>query len=140
LLGLEIEGQRVALTPGARYVHIAADLRSKIGDGTYPVGEPLPSTAELMRRYEASNTAVRAAIKELSIEGLVVGQQGRGVYVQGKPTRAKPSAEFKGISSQIEALREALDETTRHLEGRLTELEGEVRKLRAPRRPRQTDR
>jgi DNA-binding GntR family transcriptional regulator len=42
-------------------------------------------------RYEASNTAVRAAIKELTIEGLVVGQQGRGVFVQDKPRRTSGS-------------------------------------------------
>jgi GntR family transcriptional regulator len=124
----------VALSPGARYVHIAADLRGKIADGTYPVGERLPSTADLMRRYEASNTAVRAAIKELTIEGLVVGQQGRGVFVQDKPRRAKPSVEFATISRQIEALRAALDETSRHLDDRLSELETEVRKLRSRRR------
>ncbi len=124
----------MALSPGARYVHIAADLRSKIAEGTYPVGERLPSTADLMRRYEASNTAVRAAIKELTIEGLVVGQQGRGVFVQDKPRRAKPSAEFAAITAQIEALREALEDTAHRLDDRMSELEGEVRKLRSRRR------
>jgi GntR family transcriptional regulator len=124
----------VALTPGARYVHIAADIRAKIADGTYSVGEALPSTAELMRRYEASNTAVRAAIKELTIEGLVVGQQGRGVYVQDKPRRGKPTSDFAAISAQIEALREALEETSRQLDERLSELESEFRKLRPRRR------
>jgi GntR family transcriptional regulator len=124
----------VALSPGARYVHIAADLRGKIADGTYPVGERLPSTSDLMRRYEASNTAVRAAIKELTIEGLVVGQQGRGVFVQDKPRRAKPSAEFAAITGQIAALREALEDASRGLDARLVELESEVRKLRSRRR------
>ena len=124
----------MALSPGARYIHIAADIRAKITDGTYPVGERLPSTAELMHRYEASNTAVRAAIKELAIEGLVVGQQGRGVYVQDKPRRTKASGDYAAISAQIEALRETLEETSRGLDARLGELEAEVRKLRSRRR------
>jgi len=125
----------VELSAGARYLHIAADLRSMISDGTFPIGEKLPSTAELMRRYQASNTAVRAAIKELTIEGLVVGQQGRGVYVQNKPA-AGPSREFASVSAQIEALREALEDATQQLDARLTDVEAEVRKLRARRRSR----
>jgi DNA-binding GntR family transcriptional regulator len=124
----------LVLTPGARYLHIAADLRNQIADGTFPVGERLPSTAELMRRYGASNTAVRAAIKELTIEGLVVGQQGRGVFVQDRPGQAGQSAEFAAVSAQIEALREALEDATRRLDDRLTDVEAEVRKLRARRR------
>jgi GntR family transcriptional regulator len=124
----------VTISPGARYLHIAADLRGKIADGTYPVGEQLPSTSEMMRRYGASNTAVRAAIKELTIEGLVVGQQGRGVFVQDKPRRAKPSVEFAAVTAQIQALRRTLDDTTQRMDERLTELENEVRKLRARRR------
>lgn len=122
------------LSAGARYLHIAADLRSKIGDGTFPVGEKLPSTAELMRRYEASNTAVRAAIKELTIEGLVVGQQGRGVFVQNKPIPAEPGVDLASISSLVEGLRATLEDVTGQLDARLTSLEGEVRKLRGRRR------
>lgn len=122
------------LSAGARYLHIASDLRTKISDGTFPVGEKLPSTAELMRRYEASNTAVRAAIKELTIEGLVVGQQGRGVYVQNKPASISPSADLASVTSQIEGLRATFEDATRQLDDRLTALEGEVRKLRARRR------
>lgn len=122
------------LSAGALYLHIAADLRSKIGDGTFPVGEKLPSTAELMRRYDASNTAVRAAIKELTIEGVVVGQQGRGVFVQSKPAPTDRSAEVAAVSSLIEGLRATLEDVTDQLDTRLTSLEGEVRKLRARRR------
>lgn len=122
------------LSAGARYLHIAADLRSQISDGTFGVGGKLPSTAELMRHYDASNNSVRAAIKELTIEGLVVGQQGRGVFVQNKPPRSKQSAEFATVSAQIEALRETLNDVTQQLDDRLTALESEVHKLRARRR------
>ena len=124
------------LSAGARYLHIAADLRSKIGDGTFPVGEKLPSTTELMRRYSASNTAVRAAIKELTIDGLVVGQQGRGVYVRTRSGATGPATELASVSAQIEALRETLEQATQQLDARLTALEGEVRKLQARRRAR----
>lgn len=123
------------LSAGARYLHIAADLRRQISDGTYGVGDQLPSTAELMRHYDASNNSVRNAIKELTIEGLVVGQQGRGVFVQSKPAPGgKQSAEFATVSAQIEALRETLNEATQQLDDRLTALESEVHKLRGRRR------
>ena len=125
------------LSAGARYLQIAADLRRKISDGTFPVGDKLPSTAELMRYYDASNNSVRAAVKELTIDGLVVGQQGRGVFVQTKPQPSdQSSGDFAAVSAQIEALRGTLEDVRQQLDDRLSGLETEVRKLQARRRAR----
>ncbi|MFC4108961.1 winged helix-turn-helix domain-containing protein, partial [Micromonospora zhanjiangensis] len=67
------------------YEQIADDLRAKIDRGVYLVGGTLPSTNSLMQEYRASITAVRAAVNLLKQDGIVVGQPGKGVYVQRQP-------------------------------------------------------
>lgn len=106
-----------------KYVQIAADLRTKIADGRYPVGSELPSSARLMRMYDVSVTVVRAAVRELRSEGLVMGQPGKGVYVQRKGKPPPPSPEYVEIMEQIDSLRSALDEAVGQLEARVSELE-----------------
>lgn len=116
-----------ASTRGPKYRQIANDLRAKIADGTYPVGEALPSTSQLMATYGVSVTVARAAVKELQNEGIAEGQPGKAVYVQREPTPVEPSTEYREITQQIEALREALDEAVQQLDQRLTELEQTAR-------------
>lgn len=64
------------------YLQIAEDLRAQIGAGTLAPGAKLASMAQLRERYGVSNTVVRDALNELRREGLVVGQQGKGVFVR----------------------------------------------------------
>jgi DNA-binding FadR family transcriptional regulator len=67
---------------------VANDLRAKIHSGEYPPGSKLPSTSELCDIYGVSETVVRYAMHTLRLEGLIEGQQGKGVYVieQGSPS------------------------------------------------------
>lgn len=114
----------MATTPSrAKYLQIADDLRAKISDGTYPLDSALPSTSHLMSTYDVSITVARAAVKELQNEGLVAGQPGKAVYVRREPEPADPSPEYTEIMGQIQALREALDQTAAALDARLTSLE-----------------
>ncbi|WP_214364969.1 winged helix-turn-helix domain-containing protein [Pseudonocardia sp. H11422] len=111
-----------------KYQQIADDLRGKILDGTYAVGDLLPSTSALMSTYEVSVTVARAAIKQLQSDGLAEGQPGKGVYVSREPQPASPSAEFVEISERIDELREALDSAMARLDARVTELEKTIRR------------
>ncbi len=108
-----------AITRRPKYVDVADDLRQKIASGTYPVGGELPSTSRLMDQYEVSVTVVRAAVRELRTEGLVVGQPGKAVYVLAEPAPETPSAEFTEVMDQLRVLRELLDD----FDARLTRLE-----------------
>lgn len=76
-----------------KYVDVAASLRTAIAAGTYPVGGELPSTARLTEQYGVSTTVVRAAIRELRGEGLVVGQPGKAVFVRATPDESAPTVE-----------------------------------------------
>lgn len=64
------------------YLQIADDLRAQIRGGSLAPGTPLPSTTQLAEQYDASLSLVKEAVRVLRAEGLVVGQQGKGVFVR----------------------------------------------------------
>ncbi|GAA1858209.1 hypothetical protein GCM10009836_43000 [Pseudonocardia ailaonensis] len=111
-----------------KYQQVADDLRRKIRDGTYAVGDLLPSTSALMSTYDVSVTVARAAIKQLQNDGIAEGQPGKGVYVSREPRAAEPSAEFLEISRRVDDLRAALASAMQALDARVAELEKSVRR------------
>ncbi|MFB9441569.1 GntR family transcriptional regulator [Dactylosporangium vinaceum] len=64
-----------------RYRHIAADLARKIRTGAYSPGEALPSQRDLSTAYGVTLMTLRQALRQLSDEGLIVQQPGRGTFV-----------------------------------------------------------
>lgn len=74
---------RSADGPTTLYRRIAADLAAAISAGSLAVGDPLPSEAELVRRYGASRGTVRTALAELEAHGLIETRQGRHRRVRG---------------------------------------------------------
>lgn len=115
-----------------QYVRIAEDLRTKIVNGTYPVGSELPSSSRLMQMYGVSVTVVRAAVRELRSEGLVRGQPGKAVYVVRQGEAPEPSPAYLEITRQIEALRGDLEGAVDRLDARLTQLEQSLPESRSP--------
>ncbi|MGW5332442.1 GntR family transcriptional regulator [Streptomyces bauhiniae] len=61
---------------------IAYDLREQIQSGRLTPGEALPSEARMMSQYGYSRETVRAGVRMLIEEGLVVTGQGQGKYVR----------------------------------------------------------
>lgn len=79
-----------------RYHDIASDLQGKIADGTYPVGQNLPTEAVLCRTFGVSRHTVREALKRLANRGLVerrraVGTLVRARYPEGRYRQPMPS-------------------------------------------------
>ncbi|WP_026874750.1 winged helix-turn-helix domain-containing protein [Jiangella gansuensis] len=60
---------------------LAADLRARIAAGELSPGSQLPSMAQLREQHRVSSTVVRDALNELRRDGLIVGRQGKGVFV-----------------------------------------------------------
>ncbi|WP_112679703.1 winged helix-turn-helix domain-containing protein [Micromonospora saelicesensis] len=56
-------------------------LATRIKSGEYAAGERLPTYSELSNLYDVSVTTVQRAIIVLQTRGLVVGLQGRGLWV-----------------------------------------------------------
>lgn len=63
------------------------DLSSKIASGQLQPGVQLPTEAELGEEYQVSRTVVREAIARLRSDGLVIPQQGRGMFVSEAPAQ-----------------------------------------------------
>lgn len=66
------------------YREVAANLRARIVGGKYAPNSKLPPLSELVQEFQVSEISVRRAIRELSYEGLVYGEQGRGVFIKPK--------------------------------------------------------
>lgn len=68
------------------YLQLAAVIRDAIGAGEFQPGARLPTRAELHARYGFAGATINSAMRLLAEEGLVVPQQGKGVFVHSKPT------------------------------------------------------
>ncbi|MFP5336406.1 MAG: FadR/GntR family transcriptional regulator [Actinomycetes bacterium] len=68
---------------------VAEQLLALVLDGTFPVGEPLPSEAELATRFGVSRLTVREAIRSLASTRVIHVQQGRSSVVNA-PRRWSP--------------------------------------------------
>ena len=89
------------------YLQVADDLRTQIRTGALEPGAQLPSMTQLRQRYGVSNTVVRDALNELRRDGLVVGQQGKGVFV--RPTGESATSANGGGDDSAELRRELAD-------------------------------
>jgi GntR family transcriptional regulator len=79
-------------SPIPLYHRIYVILRERIINGTYKIGQTLPSEAELMVRFGVSRITARRALDELSDEGLVERARGRGTQVS-----ASAAPHFGGV-------------------------------------------
>ena len=68
-------------SPLPYYVQLKEIIRAHIDNGDWAVGSQIPSEPELCELYNISRTVVRQALKELTYEGLLVREKGRGTYV-----------------------------------------------------------
>jgi len=66
------------------YQRIAEDLRKQIESGKLRPGEQLQTETEMGKRFAASRTTVREAIKRLNTLGLVETKAGLGTFVAKK--------------------------------------------------------
>ncbi|MEV0150361.1 MULTISPECIES: winged helix-turn-helix domain-containing protein [unclassified Nonomuraea] len=109
------------------YLQIADDLRRQIRTGSLAPGATLPSTAQLCQRYDVSASVVKAAISVLRTENLVVGQQGKGVFVREGAAEASVEAGAEGaVSPDVMDQLSQMRQTLADLGGRIADLEKAV--------------
>jgi GntR family transcriptional regulator len=68
------------------YRQIADDLQQNITTGRFPPGGSIPSYSSLAARYGVSVSTAQRAVALLRDRGVVVGAQGRGVFIASEPT------------------------------------------------------
>ena len=64
------------------YIQIYNQIREAILDGTYRVGDKLPSEKEFCEMFGVSRVPVREALSALELNGLVESVHGAGVFVR----------------------------------------------------------
>jgi GntR family transcriptional regulator len=72
-------------SPRSQYVQIADLVRSRIADGTYPPGKPLPSEDRLADELQVSRVTINRAIGLLRSSGDVRVRRGIGTVVRTLP-------------------------------------------------------
>ena len=88
------------------FVQLQEALRARIARRELQPGDQLPSATELMAEFGVSTTVVRSAINALKAEGLLIGQQGRGVFVAPSANGlAKPDE----VSQRLAAIESTLN-------------------------------
>ncbi|MEO0408385.1 MAG: GntR family transcriptional regulator [Cyanobacteria bacterium P01_A01_bin.135] len=97
------------------HIAISEKLRAKIEAGQYEPGERLPSEFDLGAAFGVSRTTIRRAIANLTQQGLVTTQRGRGIFVSGRQkisfSMSNPLMQFdtalkqQGYACHIESLR-----------------------------------
>jgi GntR family transcriptional regulator len=68
-------------SPVPYYLQVIDTLRAQIRDGQRTPGEQIPGEFELCQAFNVSRTVIRQALHELTREGLIIRQKGRGTFV-----------------------------------------------------------
>ncbi|MFC5813631.1 GntR family transcriptional regulator [Nonomuraea harbinensis] len=99
------------------YLQIADDLRAQIRGGSLAPGTPLPSTTRLAEQYGASLSVVKLAVGVLRTEGLVIGQQGKGVFVRDADELPPPAkaGDVAEVSEEVAELRATVQDLSKRL-------------------------
>lgn len=82
---------------------VAANLRHSIASGDRPPGTRLPTEFELAEEFEVSRSTIRAALKELAVQGLVNTEHGVGTFVLEQPVVRAGLEMMDSITDSIRA-------------------------------------
>ncbi|MBI3830026.1 MAG: substrate-binding domain-containing protein [Planctomycetes bacterium] len=83
--------------------HLVDDLRRQITTGVLKAGDPVMPVRALSKTYKISYNSVRRALGQLSDEGYISLERGRGTFVKPLSSRAAPESVPAAIESEAEA-------------------------------------
>jgi GntR family transcriptional regulator len=86
----------------AKHAVIARSLANEILLGIHPVGEILPSEADLSSRFDVSRHTVRAALRTLQELGLIASQPGVGSVVRASRYDAQYTQSFSSVDDLLQ--------------------------------------
>ncbi len=96
-----------------KYQIVATDLRRAILSQEWPAGSQIPTEESLARQYGVSRGTIRQALDQLTQEGLLSREQGRGTFVNPLPGNTRLSLTSFNVAMQ----RQGLIPSTRLLDG-----------------------
>jgi DNA-binding GntR family transcriptional regulator len=98
---------------------IRGDIAQQIQDGTYAVGDQLPTLEALARAYNVSAITVSRALKPLRDSGVITGVQGAGMWIGRVPTsedlRKPDPAKTASLADRVTELERNVAEVKKHL-------------------------
>jgi DNA-binding GntR family transcriptional regulator len=106
-----------------RYAKICQILRDRIGDGTYALGAPIPTEAELCTEFGASRFTVREALRRLVESGMVERRKGSGSFVRAS---TPPSTFVQSMRSLSELFQYAVETSLDVLTTRLVRIDSRI--------------
>ncbi|WP_328707675.1 winged helix-turn-helix domain-containing protein [Streptomyces mesophilus] len=83
---------------GRTFQEVAEELRSRLKEGTYRVGQQLPSQRELADELGVSRDTVVKVLHELAAEGLVESRRGSGTRVRAHPETLKAQQQIPSVT------------------------------------------
>jgi len=86
------------------YHQIYLVLRQKIVDGTYPFGTTLSGEVDIAEEYDVSRITAKRALNELSVDGFVKRERGRGTTVSFRPSAAPLESSVEGLLENLLAM------------------------------------
>lgn len=94
-------------TAWGAYKNIADALRARIADGEYAPGATLPSESVLCAEYGVARNTLRRALDQLTDEGLITAQPGRGRVVATTGSSAQAVPQYRTIAAELRAMVES---------------------------------
>lgn len=116
--------QMVEWTGKFAYQQVADDLRRRIGDDEFAETGQLPSLAQIQKHYDVTVTVARAAIRQLTTDGLAVSHQGKGAFLTPDAARTAQLADPVGTVTELREEVEKLRTEVGELRRRVATLEG----------------
>jgi GntR family transcriptional regulator len=110
------------------YLQIARLLEEEIESGALAPGDRLPSTAQMCEEFKVSPNVVKAAVSILRTKKLVIGMQGKAVFVTGLDDRDPDVEVTEDLMTELKQIRQAI----RDLGARLARIESAVFPESAP--------
>src|SRR5690625_5165844 len=81
--------------------YIKEELLNRIKSNEYKKGDRIPTELDLCKSFDVSRTTVRTALNQLTTEGYLVRQQGRGTFVADGKVKQTLSHTMKRYSDQV---------------------------------------
>ncbi|MEN2766863.1 GntR family transcriptional regulator [Ornithinibacillus xuwenensis] len=83
------------------HAYIKEELLNRIKSEEYKKGEKIPTELELCEDFNVSRTTVRTALNQLTLEGYLTRQQGKGTFVAEQKLKQTLSHTVKRYSDQV---------------------------------------
>ena len=86
--------------PLPRYTRVKRMISDRIASGEWGAGDKIPSEADLVRELGVSRMTINRALRELSLEGMLIRVQGVGTFVAESKAQSTPF-EVRNIAEEI---------------------------------------